>query len=149
MNNKERASNERVYVVKYRMPNEMGRNLRRLTVNAINQTDAIKAAKATVPDAKIIGGPQELDEGLVDFAKRVGKFISRCIGHGCFAYARSPMNAKKGSIGKIRKTLTRELASHAGQKMMDLGGADGDYPRVKIRNKKPKKRKPGKIRKRR
>lgn len=149
MTNKERGQNERVYVVKYRMPNEMGRNVRRLTVNATNQTDAIKAAKATVPDAKIIGGPQELDEGLVDFAKRVGKFISRCIGHGCFAYARSPMNAHKDSIGMIRKRMTRELATRAGQKMMDLGGADGDYSRVKIRNKNPKKRKPGKIRKRR
>ena len=122
------------------MPNEMGRNVRRLTVNAINQTDAIKAAKATVPNAKIVGGPQELNEGLVDFAKKVGRFIARCVGRGCLSYARSPMNAKKDSIGMIRKRMTRELATHAGDRMMTLGGAEAEYPRVKIRNKKPKQR---------
>lgn len=133
--------NDRVYVVKYRMPGEEGRNPRRMTVNAINQTDAIKAAKMTVPGAKVVGGPQELNEGLRDFASAVGRFLARCVGRGCLGYARSAMNADPKSAEYIRKMTTRELAKRAGEKLMDIGGSDHDYPRVVIRNKAPKKRK--------
>lgn len=136
-----RGPSDRVYVVNYRMKGEEGRNPRRMTVNAINQTDAVKAAKATVPGALIVGGPQELSEGLRDFAKTVGEFLSRCVGRGCLGYARSPMNAQPNTISHVRKMTTREIAKKVGERLMKIGGAEGEYKKVKIINRKPKKRK--------
>lgn len=146
----ETASNEKTYIVRYRLPGEAGRNPRKVKVHARNQSDAKKTALATIPDAKIVGGPKEinenieLDEGVLDFAKRVGKFLARCVGHGCFKYAEMPMTAKKDSVRAIRQRMTRELAQGAGNKMMQIGG--GEESRAKI---KFKKRKQKKIRKKR
>ena len=137
-----KGPNDRVYVVKYRMPGEEGRNPRRMTVNAFSQADAVKAAKATVPGAVVVGGPQELDENLKDFAGAVGRFLSRCIGKGCLGYARSPMNAKPNTVSHIGKMTTREIAKRVGERLMKMGGAEGEYKKVVIKNRKPKKRKP-------
>jgi hypothetical protein len=147
-----KGPNDRVYVVKYRMPGEEGRNPRRMTINAINQTDAMKAAKATVPGARIVGGPQELDEGVADFAKTVGRFLSRCVGRGCLGYARSSIRSNPDSLSHIRKLVTRELAKRAGEKLMKMGGADAEYLKVQrykqsLRKKTRKKRNPARQRK--
>jgi len=139
-----KGPNDRVYVVKYRMPGEEGRNARRMTVNAINQTDAVKAAKATVPGAIMVGGPQELDEGLADFAKAVGKFLSRCVGRGCLGYARSSTRSDPNSISHVGKLATREVAKRVGERLMHLGGHDAEYRKVQAYGKtykqKPKKK---------
>jgi hypothetical protein len=143
----DQAPNEKTYIVKYRLPGEEGRNPRKVRVSARNQSDAKKTALATIPDAKIIGGPkeikesiEELDEGVLDFARRVGNFLKRCVGHGCLKYADSPIKGKKDTISTTRKMLTRELAQHAGEKLVRSGG--GEPRRVKIKMAKKKKKKP-------
>jgi hypothetical protein len=143
----EKGTGEITYIVKYRLPGEEGRNVRKIKVFARNQSDAKKAALATIPNAKIIGGPQELDEGLGNFASRVGKFLSRCVGRGCHAYAETPVNANKGTLSIIRKRLTRELAQGVGNKFMRMGGGDESHAKVVIKPKKTTKvRKPTKRR---
>jgi len=142
----EKGTGEITYIVKYRLPGEEGRNVRKIKVFARNQSDAKKAALATIPNAKIIGGPQELDEGLGNFASRVGKFLSRCVGRGCHAYAETPVNANRGTLSIIRKRLTRELAQGVGNKFMRMGGGDESHAKVVIKPKKigGKPRKPRK-----
>ena len=144
----DQAPNEKTYIVKYRLPGEEGRNPRKVRVSARNQSDAKKTALATIPDAKIIGGPkeikesiEELDEGLLDFAKRVGNFLKRCVGHGCLKYAESPIKGKKDTISTTRKMLTRELAQNAGEKLVRSGG--GEPRRVKIKMAKKKRKSKG------
>ena len=149
MSNKdsEQASNEKTYIVKYRLPGEEGRNPRKIRVSARSQSDAKRTALATIPDAKIIGGPKEikenieLDEGLLDFAKRVGDFLKRCVGKGCLKYAESPIKGKQEAISTIRKRLTRELAQNAGEKLVRSGG--GEPRRVKIKMAKKKRKSKG------
>lgn len=136
----EQGTGEKTYVVRYRLPDEPGRNPRKVKVHARNQSDAIKAALATVPDAKIVGGPKRLDEGLVDFAKKVGRFLARCVGHGCFKYAEMPMTAKKDSVRAIRQRMTRELAQGAGNKMMQIGGGEESRAKIKFKKRKQKKK---------
>ena len=141
----DQAPNEKTYIVKYRLPGEEGRNPRKVRVSARNQSDAKKTALATIPDAKIIGGPkeikesiEELDEGVLDFARRVGNFLKLCVGHGCLKYADSPIKGKKDTISTTRKMLTRELAQHAGEKLVRSGG--GEPRRVKIKMAKKKRK---------
>lgn len=141
----DQSPNEKTYLVKYRLPGEEGRNPRKVRVSARNQSDAKKTAVATIPDAKIIGGPkeikeslEELDEGVIDFAKRVGNFLKRCIGHGCLKYAETPIKGKKDTISTTRKMLTRELAQNAGEKLVRSGG--GEPRRVKIKMAKKKRK---------
>lgn len=141
----ETAPSEKTYIVRYRLPGEAGRNPRKVKVHARNQSDAKKTAIATIPNAKIIGGPKEineeiLDEGVIDFAKRVGDFIKRCVGHGCLAYADTPINRKAGAISQIRKRLTRELAANAGENLIRSGGGSPRRVNIKV-SKKPNKRK--------
>lgn len=124
-----KKSDEKTYEVKYRLPGEEGRNPRKVKVDAKSQADAKKAAQASIPNAKIIGGPKEINEGLLDYASRVGKFMKRCVGRACLAYARTPVKAG-GTIGTTRKLLTRELAASAGEKLVRSGG--GEPGRVKI-----------------
>lgn len=135
----EKGRGERTFIVRYRLPGEEGRNVRKVKVSARSQSDAKKAALATIPNAKIVGGPQELDEGLGDFAARVGKFVSRCAGRGCHAYAETPIDANKGTLSIIRKRLTRELAQGIGNKFMKAG--EGEERHSKILVKKPKRSK--------
>ena len=130
---------EFTYVVRYRLPGEEGRTPRKVKVSARNQSDAKKTAMATIPNAKIIGGAKQIDEGVADFAARVGKFLSRCVGRGCHAYAETPVNANKGTLAIIRKRLTRELAQGVGNRFMRMGG--GDESHAKIMVKAPKKKK--------
>lgn len=137
---------QKTYEVRYRLPGEEGRTPRKVQVTARNQSDAAKTAIASIPTAKVIGGAKQLDEGLADFAKRVGKFISRCIGHGCFSYAETPMSAKPGTVKAIRQRATRELAQGAGNKMMQIGGGETNRAKIKFKKKKSKK---FKVRKRR
>ena len=141
----DQAPNEKTYIVKYRLPGEEGRNPRKVRVSARNQSDAKKTALATIPDAKIVGGPkeikesiEELDEGLLDFAKRVGDFLKRCVGKGCLKYAETPIKGKRESISTMRKMLSRELAQHAGEKLVRSGG--GEPRRVKIKMAKKKRK---------
>lgn len=131
-------SGEKLYLVRYRLPGEEGRNTRKITVSARSQSDAKKTALATIPIAKVIGGPQELDEGIIDFAKRVGDFLKRCVGRGCLKYAESPIKGKQEAISTIRKRLTRELAQNAGEKLVRSGG--GEPRRVKIKMAKKKRK---------
>lgn len=119
----EKSSNEKTYLVRYRLKGEKGRTPRKITVQALNQADAKKTAIATIPGADIVGGPKELSEGVVDFAGRLAKFASRCAGRLCHAYSSSPIR-DKGSISTTRKIFTRELAHLAGNKLMDVGGGD-------------------------
>jgi hypothetical protein len=140
----ETASNEKTYIVRYRLPGEAGRNPRKVKVYARNQSDARKTAIATIPNAKIVGGPKEiseeiLDEGIIDFAKRVGDFIKRCVGRGCLAYAGTPISSRAGTISQIRKRLTRELAANTGESLVRSGG--GEPGRVKISMQKTKRKK--------
>lgn len=141
------VSGERLYLVRYRLPGEEGRNPRKIKVSARNQSDAKKTAIATIPDAKIIGGPKEikesieLDEGVLDFAKRVGDFLKRCVGKGCLKYSGTPINAKKDSISMIRKILTRELAQHTGERLVRSGGGEPSKVRIGMAKKKRKKSK--------
>ena len=144
----ETSSNEKTYIVGYRLPGEAGRNPRKVKVYARNQTDARKTAIATIPNAKIVGGPKEineeiLDEGVIDFAKRVGDFIKRCVGRGCLAYADTPINRKAGVIAQIRKRLTRELAANAGENLIRSGGGEPKRVNIKL-SKNPRKKKKSK-----
>lgn len=132
------ASNEKLYLVRYRLPGEEGRNPRKITVSARSQSDFKKTALSTIPIAKVIGGPQELDEGILDFAKRVGDFLKRCVGKGCLKYAESPIKGKQEAISTIRKRLTRELAQNAGENLIRSGG--GEPRRVKIKMAKKKRK---------
>ena len=137
----ETAPSEKTYIVRYRLPGEAGRNPRKVKVHARNQSDAKKTAIATIPNAKIIGGPKEineeiLDEGLSDYAARVRDFLKRCIGHGCLAYANTTINRKAGAISQIRKRLTRELAASAGEHLIRSGGGEPRRVNIKVGNKK-------------
>lgn len=145
-----RGPTDKVYVVKYRVPGDEGRNPRRMTVNARNQSDAVRAAVATVPGAKVVGGPQELKEGLGDFAKAVGRFLSRCVGRGCLGYARSKVRSRPDSLSHIRKMTTRDIARRVGERLIHLGGAKEDYHRLKTyKPRSPKKRPRTVVRKKR
>jgi hypothetical protein len=77
----------------------------------------------------------DLDEGLMNFAKGVGRFLARCVGRGCLAYARTPVKAR-GTMGHMRKQLTREIAKSAGERLMDVG--DGEYSPVRFSKRTPK-----------
>jgi hypothetical protein len=132
-------SNERTYLVKYRLSGEKGRNPRKVLVQALNQSDAKKTAIATIPGAEVVGGAKEMNEGVMDFAGRVGKFAARCVGRACHAYSKTPIR-DTGSISTSRKILTRELAHLAGNKLMDVGGGETrSLPKVKITTKKSSK----------
>jgi hypothetical protein len=134
-----KSSNEKTYLVRYRLPGEKGRNPRKVVIQAVNQSDAKKTAIATIPSAEIIGGPKELDENVLDFAKRVGQFAARCAGKVCHAYAKTPVNAKAGTVSQIRKQMTREIMRGTGDKLITAGG--GEPERIKIQIKNPKSRK--------
>lgn len=143
----EQSPGEKTYVVKYRFPGEEGRNPRKIRVSARNQSDARKTATATIPTAVIVGGPKEikedseqLDEGLIDFARRVGDFIKRCVGKGCLSYAKKPIRAEKDSISLIRKRLTREFAQNAGERLVRSGGGIPGKVKIKMAKKKKKSR---------
>jgi hypothetical protein len=114
-------------------------------IQAVNQSDAKKTAIATIPSAEIVGGPKELDENVLDFAKRVGQFAARCAGKVCHAYAKTPVNAKAGTVSQIRKQMTREIMRGTGDKLITAGG--GEPERIKIQIKNPKKIKTTKKRK--
>jgi hypothetical protein len=116
-----KSSNEKTYLVRYRLKGEKGRTPRKVTVQALNQSDAKKTAIATIPGAEIVGGAKELDEGVLDFADRVAKFASRCAGRLCHAYSKSPVR-DTGSISTTGKIFSRELAHLAGNKLMSAGG---------------------------
>ena len=141
-------SNEKNYIVRYKLPGEKGRTARTVEVIALNQSDARKTAQATIPTALLIGGAKEVkapkkskvDEGVGEFAGKVGKFISRCAGKGCLAYAETPINSKSGTISIIRKRLTREIAQHTGNKLMTLGGGKTSNAKIKIQAPKRGKR---------
>ena len=133
------SSNEKTYLVKYRLKGEKGRTPRKITVQALNQADAKKTAIATIPGAEVVGGAKELSEGVLDFAGRLGKFASRCAGRLCHAYSSSPIR-DKGSISTTRKIFTRELAHMAGNKLMDIGGEDA-RPMSKMRFSSGRKKK--------
>jgi hypothetical protein len=130
-------ADEKTYLVKYRLPGEKGRTPRKVVVQALNQSDAKKTAVATIPNAEVVGGAKELKEGVMDFASRVGKFMSRCAGKTCLAYAKTPVSANKGTMSQVRKQLTREIAKSAGEKLIRAGGDEPEN--VKITIKKPKK----------
>ena len=145
-------TNERIFLVRYRLPGEKGRTPRKVMVRALNQSDARKTASATIPTAEIVGGPQELDEGVLDFVKRAGKFIARCIGKGCLSYAKTPVYTHKGTLSSMRKIMTREIAQGAGERLIRAGGGEPDRVKIGIKSSPPrtfKARKPKKIRKRR
>ena len=115
---------EKTYLVKYRLPGEEGRNPRKVKVQAKSQADAKKAAMATIPNAKVIGGAKELDESALDFASRAAKFASRCVGRLCLAYANTPVrkSSKTGTMSLIRKNLTRVIARGVGSRFVTAGG---------------------------
>jgi len=140
----EKSGNERTYLVRYRLPGEKGRNPRKVVIQALNQSDAKKTALATIPSAEIVGGPKELDEGVLDFAGRVGKFMTRCAGKMCLAYARTPVNARAGTISQIRKQMTREIAKGTGERLVRAGGGEPDRVRITIKNTSSKRRSPRK-----
>lgn len=146
--NPEISSNEKNYIVKYRLPGEEGRTPRKIKVSARNQSDAKKTAMATIPNAKIIGGAKEINESL-EFARRVGKFLSRCVGRGCHAYAETPVNANKGTLSIVRKRLTRELMQGLGNKFMQMGGGDESHARITVKSIKKKPNKKRVVRKKR
>ncbi len=51
-------SNEREWVVNYKLPGDQVRTPREIVVSATSQSDAKKVAEAMIPDAFILGGPQ-------------------------------------------------------------------------------------------
>lgn len=53
-------SNEREWVVKYKLPGDQVRTPREIVVSATSQSDARKVAQAMIPEATILGGPQQL-----------------------------------------------------------------------------------------
>lgn len=129
----EKSSNEKTYLVHYRLKGEKGRTPRKITVQALNQADAKKTAIATIPGADIVGGPKELSEGVVDFMDRLGKFASRCVGRACMAYAKSPIR-DTGSLSTTRKIMTREIAHSIGSGLVSSGGGTpSKLPTMKIR----------------
>lgn len=145
-----RVGTEKAWLVRYRLANEKGRSPRFISVNAKTQADAKKVALATIPNAEIIGGAQtlkesdilieemmiiDLDEGVLNFVKGVGKFLARCVGRGCLAYARTPVRAG-GTMSHMRKQLSREIAGAAGARLMRAG--DGDYKPAPGARKTPK-----------
>lgn len=135
----EKVSNEKTYLVKYRLPGEEGRNPRKRKVVARSQADAKKTLLADIPNAKVVGGAKVLDEGVVDFARKVGDFLKRCVGRGCLAYAKSAIR-RTGPISTTRKIFTRELAQMAGERLVKSGGGETKKtPKVKFA-KKYKKR---------
>ena len=143
----EQASNENTYLVRYRLPGEQGRTPRKIKVSARNQTDAKKTAVATIPNAVVVGGAKLINEGLGNFAARVGKFLSRCVGRGCHAYAETPVNANKNTLSIIRKRLTREIAQNVGNRFMRAGDGEESHAKIVIKPKKTTKvRKPTKRR---
>lgn len=136
-----KSSNEKTYLVRYRLKGEKGRNPRKITVQALNQSDAKKTAIATIPGAEIVGGAKELDEGVLDFAGRLAKFASRCVGRACMAYAKSPIR-DKGTVSTTRKIMTREIAHGIGSGLVRAGGGEPTKPpKMKISGAK-KARKP-------
>jgi hypothetical protein len=122
-----KSSNEKTYLVRYRLKGEKGRNPRKITVQALNQADAKKTAIATIPGAEIVGGAKELSEGVLDFAGRLAKFASRCVGRACMAYAKSPIR-DKGTISTTRKIMTREIAHGIGSGLVKAGGGEPTRP---------------------
>ena len=139
----QKKTTERTYLVRYRLPGEGGRTPRTIMVSARNQSDAKRTATATVPSAPIVGGAQEISEGVMDFVNRVGNFVKRCIGRGCISYARTPIR-DTGTISSMRKRMTREIAQNAGERMIRSGG--GSPPKVRITMAKPSKKKKSKSR---
>jgi|GEM_PF-810547 len=53
-------SNEREWVVRYKLPGDQVRTPREIVVRATSQSDAKKVAQAMIPEAQILGGPQPL-----------------------------------------------------------------------------------------
>ena len=53
-------SNETQWVVKYKLPGDQVRTPREIIVTATSQADAKKVGQAMIPDAIILGGPQQL-----------------------------------------------------------------------------------------
>lgn len=137
-------SGERLYQVRYRLPGEEGRTPRKITLIARNQSDATKTLIASIPTAKVIGGAKsmnesiELDEGLLDYAIKIKDFLKRCVGYGCLKYAETPIRGNKDSVGVIGKRLARELAQHAGERMIRSGGGEPRTVKIKMAKKKRK-----------
>jgi hypothetical protein len=52
-------SNEREWIVKYKLPGDQVRTPREIIVSANSQSDAKKVAQAMIPSATILGGPQQ------------------------------------------------------------------------------------------
>ena len=136
----EKDSNEKNYLVRYRLPGEKGRSPRKVVIQALNQSDAKRTALATIPSAEIVGGPKELSEGVMDFAGRVGKFMSRCAGKMCLAYAKTPVNARVGTLSQVRKLATREIAKGTGESLVRAGGGVPEKVRLTIKNTSSKKK---------
>lgn len=136
--NPTKTSNERMFLVRYRLPGEKGRSPRKITVMALNQSDAKKTASATIPTAEIVGGPQELDEGVIEFLKKAGKFIARCVGKGCLSYAKTPVHTHKGTLGTMRRIMTREIAQGAGERLIRAGGDEPDRVKITVKHGPPK-----------
>ena len=137
-------SGERLYQVRYRLPGEEGRTPRKITLIARNQSDATKTLIASIPTAKVIGGAKsmnesiELDEGLLDYAIKIKDFLKRCVGYGCLKYAETPIRGNKDSVAVIGKRLARELAQHAGERMIRSGGGEPRTVKIKMAKKKRK-----------
>lgn len=53
-------SNEREWVVRYKLPGDQVRTPREIVVRATTQSDAKKVAQAMIPEAQILGGPQPM-----------------------------------------------------------------------------------------
>ena len=51
-------SNEREWIVRYKLPGDQVRTPREIVVTATTQSDAIRVAQAMIPSATILGGPQ-------------------------------------------------------------------------------------------
>jgi hypothetical protein len=51
-------SNDREWVVKYKLPGDQVRTPREIVVRATTQSDAVRVAQAMIPTAAILGGPQ-------------------------------------------------------------------------------------------
>ena len=123
-------NNDIPYLVKYRLQGDAGRSPRTVKVMARNQSDAKKAAIASIPDAKIIGGPKELKEGTGGFVASVAKWLSRCVGKTCLAYTQAPIDPNSGTLGHVRKRVTREIAQTVGNKLVNIG--DGKAVKTSI-----------------
>ena len=80
----------------------------------------------------------ELDEGLLDYAIKIKDFLKRCVGYGCLKYAETPIRGNKDSVGVIGKRLARELAQHAGERMIRSGGGEPRTVKIKMAKKKRK-----------